>query len=149
MTLALRAQPDIRVVGQGASANDGIRIVQESNLDVIILDVGVLGRNMDVVSAILEHSPRTGILMLAESVDEEHVYSALRRGVRGYLLKGTSSVELVQTIRVLDQGQSFISPHLAAKLLMRSAPVRNHEVKPEGQLPHLSPRERQILSILV
>src|SRR3712207_2024522 len=100
MTLALRAQPDVKVVSQGASANDAIRMVRESNPDVIILDVNVSGRNMDDVSAILEHSPRTGILMLAESADEEHVYAALRRGVRGYLLKGTNSVELVQTIRV-------------------------------------------------
>jgi DNA-binding NarL/FixJ family response regulator len=49
---------------------------------------------------------------------------------------------------VLNQGQSFISPSLAAKLLMRSSPGGASETKGSGQLPHLTPREQQILSIL-
>ncbi|MPR08435.1 LuxR C-terminal-related transcriptional regulator [Microvirga tunisiensis] len=69
----------------------------------------------------------------------------MKRGVRGYLLKGASGKELVQTMRVLNQGQSFISPSLAAKLLMKSGPGSASEARGSGHLP---PREQQILSIL-
>lgn len=101
------------------------------------------------VESILQRHPSVSILVLADKADEEHVYKALKRGVRGYLLKGTSGMELVQTVRVLYQGQSFISPSLAAKLLMRAGPGAMSEARGSGQLPHLTAREQQILSILV
>jgi two-component system nitrate/nitrite response regulator NarL len=62
--------------------------------------------------------------------------------------EGASGKELVQTVRVLNQGQSFISPSLAAKLLMKSGPGSASEARGSGHLPHLTPREQQILSIL-
>jgi two-component system nitrate/nitrite response regulator NarL len=147
--LALNSQPDIEVVGRGATAEEAIRIAQDTAPDVVIIDTCTLGRNMAAVETILEQNSRIGILFLADVADEEHVYAALRLGVRGYILKGASRTELLQAILVLSQGQSFISPSLAAKLLMRSGPRTYVEVKASSQLPHLTPRERQILSILV
>jgi len=147
--LALNSQPDIEVAGRGATAEEAIRIAQDTAPDVVIIDTCTLGRNMAAVETILEQNSRIGILFLADVADEEHVYAALRLGVRGYILKGASRTELLQAILVLSQGQSFISPSLAAKLLMRSGPRTYVEVKASSQLPHLTPRERQILSILV
>jgi two-component system, NarL family, nitrate/nitrite response regulator NarL len=147
--LALNSQPDIEVVGRGATGEDAIRIAQDTVPDVAVIDTCTLGRNMAAVETILEQNSRIGILFLADVADEEHVYAALRLGVRGYILKGANRTELLQAILVLSQGQSFISPSLAAKLLMRSGPRTYVEVKASSQLPHLTPRERQILSILV
>jgi DNA-binding NarL/FixJ family response regulator len=147
--LALNSQLDAEVVGQGASAKDAIRIAEEIKPDVLVLDTDTLGHSMDAVDAILQHNPAIGILFFAVVIDEERVYAALRRGVRGYLLKGSNRAELAQTVRVLDEGKSYISPSLAAKLLMCSGPGRSSEAKTTGRLPHLTPREEQILSILV
>jgi DNA-binding NarL/FixJ family response regulator len=147
--LALNSQPDAEVVAQGASAQDAIRIVEEIKPDVLVLDMGILNKSMDAIEAILQQDPTIGILFFAVVIDEEQVYAALRRGVRGYLLKGSSRGELVQTVRVLNEGKSYISPSLAAKLLMCSGPGRSSEAKATGRLPHLTPREEQILSILV
>jgi DNA-binding NarL/FixJ family response regulator len=147
--LALNSQPGVEVVGQGAAPEDAIRLMQDSLVDVVVIDTNTLGKSMVAVEAMLEHDPRVGILLLADAADEDHVYAALRSGVRGYLLKVTNRAELVQAVTVLKEGQSFISPSLAAKLLMRSGPVAPVEARTPGQLPHLTPRERQILSILV
>ncbi len=147
--LALNSQPGIEVVGSGATAEDAIRIAQDAMPNVAVIDTGTLGRNMATVETILAQNSRIGILFLADVADEEHVYAALRLGVRGYILKGANRAELLQAIMVLSQGQSFISPSLAAKLLMRSGPREYIEVKASSPLPHLTPRERQILSILV
>ena len=148
--LALNSQPGIEVVGQGATPEDAIRLMQDSMADVVVIDTSTLGRGMEAIETILEHDPRVGILLLADAANEDHVYVALRRGVRGYLLKATNRAELIQAVTVLKEGQSFISPGLAAKLLMRSGPANYVELKASNpQLPHLTPRERQILSILV
>jgi two-component system, NarL family, nitrate/nitrite response regulator NarL len=146
--LALNSQPDIEVVSQGASVWDAIEVAHKSQLDVIVLDSSTLDLSMGAVESILQQHPTIRILILAVTADEEHVYTALKRGVRGYLLKGASGTELIQTVRVLNQGQSFISPSLAAKLLMRSSPGMASEARGSGHLPHLTPREQQILSIL-
>jgi len=149
IVLALNAQADITVVGQGASIWDAMEIARNRQPDVIVLDTGTLDRSMGAVESILQQFPHIAILVFADTADEERVYVALKRGVRGYLLKGTSSTELVQTVRALSQGQSFISPNLAAKLLARSGPGSMSESASAGRLPHLTPREQQILSILV
>jgi DNA-binding NarL/FixJ family response regulator len=146
--LALNSQPDLQVVDQGATVDDLIRIVQQSDPNVIVLDADTLGHSMEVVETILRQNPRIGIAMLADSATEENVYAVLRRGVRGYLLRETNRIELVQTVRVLHQGQSFISPNLAARLLTDTGPAHSAS-KTTNSLPHLTPREHQILAILV
>ena len=58
------------------------------------------------------------MLMLKVMDDEDEVRSVLRKGARGYLLKGTSSSELANAIRVISRGQSYVSPSFAAELIM-------------------------------
>ncbi len=149
MILALNAQPDLKVVGHGAATQDAVRISHESQPDVMILDADTLGQDMDAVEAVLRQSPGIGLAMIADAADEERVHAALRAGVRGYLLKETTRMELVQTVRVLSEGQSFISPSLAAKLLMRTGDLDMTGRVTKDRLPRLTPREQQILSILV
>jgi two-component system, NarL family, nitrate/nitrite response regulator NarL len=81
--------------------------------------------------------------------DEDQVCTVLNRGARGYLLKGTSGPELAQTVRVLSQGECYVSPSLAAKLLMRSGMGHANVQKHSDRFSDLTPREEQILSILV
>ncbi len=150
LILALNSQSHVEIVGRGTSALDASRLFQEHIPDVMVIDTGVLGQTMEPIEAILQQQPKIGILLLAETAEEEHVYAALKRGVRGYILKSANRIELLQAVLVLGQGQSFISPSLAAKLLIRSSTGHYVEVKASSpNLPHLTPRERQILSILV
>jgi two-component system, NarL family, nitrate/nitrite response regulator NarL len=147
--LALSSQPDIKVIGQGGSASDIIYVDHKCQSDVIVLGSSTLDCSMGVVEEILQHHPTISILILAVAADKEHVYTALKRGVRGYLLKGASGAELVQSVRALSQGQSFISSSLAAELLMKSDLGSVSEAGGKEHLPYLTPREQQILSILV
>ncbi|MBJ6125027.1 LuxR C-terminal-related transcriptional regulator [Microvirga splendida] len=150
VVLALNSQIDIEVVGHGSTIEDAIRLSEERTPDIVVIDAGAFCPSMEAVETLLQQNTKLGILLLADTAEEEHVYTALKRGVRGYILKGASSAELLQAVAVLGQGQSFISPSLAAKLLIRSGPLQYVEVKASSpNLPHLTPRERQILSILV
>lgn len=145
---ALEAQSDIEVVGQGASAADAIRMARESEPDVIVLDTSLPDSSLDAIAAITQQHPSVKILVLTAVADEEQVCAALKGGARGYLLKGTSGPELVRTVRVVNQGESYVAPSLAAKLLMRSGPSGANGAKPKDCLTHLTPREEQILLIL-
>ena len=110
---ALEAQADIEVVGQGASAADAIRTARECEPDVIVLDASLLDAKPDAIAAITERHPGVRILVLTAAADQEQACAILKSGARGYLLKGTSSPELVQAVRVLNQGESYIAPSLA------------------------------------
>jgi two-component system nitrate/nitrite response regulator NarL len=149
VVFTLAAQPDIEIVGQGSSAEDAIRIAAESRPDVVVLDMTMPGGGMNAVEAIALQHPLVKTLMLTVVADEEQVCTALKRGARGYLLKGASGPELVQTVRLLSQGECYVSPCLAAKLLMRSGLGRGSAEKHSDRFSDLTPREEQILSILV
>jgi two-component system nitrate/nitrite response regulator NarL len=144
----LEAQPDVEVVGHGTSIRDVLRLVGESEPDVIVLDMSLLDSGLEALEAITQQHPTTKILLFTLGADEEQVCAALKCGARGYLLKGTSGPELVQAVRMLDQGESYVSPSLAAKLLMRSGPSRASEAQPAHRLSELTRREEEILSIL-
>ena len=144
----LEAQPDVEVVGLGTSIRDALRLAGEGEPDVIVLDMSLLDSGLEALEAITQQHPTTKILLFTLGADEEQVCAALKCGARGYLLKGTSGPELVQAVRMLNQGESYVSPSLAAKLLMRSGPSRASEAQPAHRLSELTRREEEILSIL-
>jgi DNA-binding NarL/FixJ family response regulator len=149
VVFTLAAQPDIEIVGQGASAADAVRIAQEHQPDVLVLDMTMPGGGLNAIEAITLKYPAVKTLMLTVVADEDQVCTALKQGAGGYLLKGTSGPELVQTVRLISQGENYVSPNLAAKLLMRSGSAPAREERGPDRFSGLTPREEQILSILV
>jgi DNA-binding NarL/FixJ family response regulator len=149
VVFTLAAQPDIEIVGQGASAADAVRIAQEHQPDVLVLDMTMPGGGLNAIEAIALKHPAVKTLMLTVVADEDQVCTALKQGAGGYLLKGTSGPELVQTVRLISQGENYVSPNLAAKLLMRSGSAPTREERRPDRFSGLTPREEQILSILV
>ena len=145
----LAAQVDIEIVGQGVSASDAVRIASDLAPDVLIVDMTMPGGGMSAVEAIARDNPGVAILVLTVDLNEERVLAALRHGARGYLLKGSSSVELIKAVRQLSQGECYVSPRLAAAMLTQmSAPETSPRAQKDG-FSGLSSREEQILSRLV
>jgi DNA-binding NarL/FixJ family response regulator len=144
----LEAQADIEIVDQGATADDAIRIAAASRPDVIVVDTSVRGGGMNVIETIARECPTVKTLVLTMTADQEQVCNALKWGARGYLLKGTSGSELVATVRTLSEGECYVSPSLAASLLMRPNVAPVESVKRMDRLSDLTPREEQVLSIL-
>jgi two-component system, NarL family, nitrate/nitrite response regulator NarL len=87
--------------------------------------------------------------VLTTIADDEQVCSALKRGARGCLVKRTTSRELVQTVRTLYQGEHYVSPSVAAKLLMRTGITKPAPEVHSDRFWELTRREEQILSILI
>jgi two-component system nitrate/nitrite response regulator NarL len=108
----------VEVVGEGATAADALKVAKELLPDVILLDVRLPGGGVEAAASIARVCPNVRTIMLTASENERDVTSALQAGARGYLLKGSSGPEVVETVRAIVQGGSSVTPNLAARLLI-------------------------------
>lgn len=146
---ALESEPDIEVVAQGETALEALHLARDKVPDILLLGVNEAWVGVNGIAKIAQQWPSTKIAVLAAMDDEDQVRSALKKGARGYLLKETSSSELISAIRLIGKGQSYVSSSLAARLI---TPRRADEgVATEailGRFPELSHREEQVLDLL-
>lgn len=149
VVFALESEPDIEIVGQGETADDAFQIARDSAPDVLLLDMNMPGGGLNAVAKISLRCASTKTLMLTVVDDEDGVRTALRRGARGYLLKGATSSELVKAIRVVSKGQNYVSPNFAAQLFKGRDESGSSTQKVTKKFPELSSREEQILNLLV
>lgn len=145
----LEKQPEFAVIGEGASCDDAVRIAQEELPDLILLDVSMPGGGVNAARTIAATCPVVKIVMLTVSEDEATVTSALEAGARGYILKGVSGPDFIKTLRAIAQGEAYVSPALAARLLAGGkAPRSAKKDAKSGLLSLLTARELTILQHL-
>jgi two-component system, NarL family, nitrate/nitrite response regulator NarL len=106
---ALRADPLIAVLGQGASATDALALAEQLQPDLILLDVAMPGGGLNAAQNIATINPKIKIVMLTFSEEEEDVRKAIAAGVQGYVLKGISGTGLRMAVRAVLSGEHFIS----------------------------------------
>jgi DNA-binding NarL/FixJ family response regulator len=144
----LAAQEDIAVIGEGATADDAIRIARENVPNLIVLDMNLPGDGITAIETIAAQQPQVNVLMLTVVAEDERVTAAMRRGARGYLLKGVSGSELIGTVRAVSQGELYASPNLAAQLLSRLEAEPASKRLPLTLFADLTGREQQILTLV-
>jgi len=143
---ALQKARGIRIVGTGGSADDAVRLVSEAKPDILLLDIGLPGGGIEAARTIQASSPaKTRVIILTGSDDSADVAAAFQGGVRGYLLKGADSAELLQAIRTVHQGETFITPMLWSRVMAQgSGSAAPPQASPALEL---SARERQMLDL--
>jgi DNA-binding NarL/FixJ family response regulator len=147
----LAAQPDLTVVGQAADGADAVRLADELQPDVILMDVRMpVMDGLEATRRILEHAsdeaPR--VLMLTTFDLDEYVYDALRSGASGFLLKDAPADELVHAVRVVAAGDALVSPSVMRRLIADFV-AQPQRARPEPvALDVLTPREREVLGLV-
>jgi len=136
----------IEVVGEGATATDAVAIAREHIPDVILLDLHLPGGGIEAAASIARASPKVRIVALTASEDEQDVTSALQAGARGYMLKGSSGDEVVETVRAVVRGETYVAPTLAARLLVNRG--KRIEVTDDDDRRDLSSREEEIFALV-
>jgi two-component system NarL family response regulator len=147
LTMLLGVEEGIEVVGEAGDGVRGADLAISSAPDVVLLDVRMPKQSgIDTCVQIKEALPTTKIIMLTMSDEEADLYEAVKSGASGYLLKDSSIEEVAQGIRVVADGQSLISPSMAAKLIdefkTMSKPERN------GPALKLTERELEVLRLV-
>ena len=145
----LRAEPGFEVVGE---AEDGVEAIAQAPVlkpDVILMDVRMPRVNgLEATQQILSTLPQTKILMLSMSEDEDAMFEAVRSGAHGYLLKTVEPAELFEGLRGVVRGEAPLSSGLAVKLLREFARQAHEAPLPAQPQDALSPREKEILTLV-
>ncbi len=145
---ALGSQPDIEIVGQGTTAEDALRLVQQSMPDIVLLDISIPGGGLRAARAIADAYPVVKVVMLTASEEEDDVLAALKAGARAYVLKGVTAREMAGILRSTHAGEVYVTPNLAASLLMEMAGSPTKPRVSAGGLEELTEREREILELV-
>lgn len=142
---------DIDLVGEATTGNEAVELVEELQPDVILMDIDMPGMSgVQATRGILRKTPSTGIVMVTMLEDDASVFSAMRAGARGYVLKGAHPSELVQTIRAVASGQALFGPAIATRMMrfFSEQESRFRAALPEEAFPELTPRELQVLELI-
>lgn len=143
-----RREADFEVVGEGQSANDAVDIAERLLPEVMLIDINMPGGGLNALRRISETCPAIAVLVITVRDDEETVGDALRIGARGYVLKGIGGGELVRTVRAIHQGEIYITPTLAARILTAELGPMSPEREQRKRMSELNVREGQILRLI-
>jgi DNA-binding NarL/FixJ family response regulator len=140
VTGVLAREPDIEVVGEADTLEEGLRLDGTRQPDVILLDLKLPGAT--ALEGVTSFAGRgRGIVVFTAHDADDEVFGAIRGGARGYLLKGSPAAEIAEAIRLVHAGESYLSPRIAAKLVKDVA-------APRGRTGVLSPRERGVIRLV-
>ena len=146
LAAALGSSPDVSVVGTAADGAAAVRMVDELRPDVVLMDLHMPGVNgVEATRTITAQHPAVAVLALTMLEGDDSVFSALRSGARGYLLKGAGRDQITAAVSAAARGEVAFSPAIAGRVLSFFAgPARR------GAVPftELTDREREILDLV-
>ncbi|MEN8097549.1 MAG: response regulator transcription factor [Chloroflexota bacterium] len=139
------AQPDFEVVGEAQDGPTAVRQIQRLKPDVVLMDIEMPGGNgIEATRTVKSESPDVQVVMLTVSDEDENLFSAIRAGATGYLLKNVKPEELFKRLRGISKGEAAISAILATKIMAEFARL-DSAVPAKEEIEGLSPREREVL----
>ncbi len=148
LIMLLGSDSDIEVVGEAADGITATELAVKTAPDVILLDVRMPRRTgVEACRAIKEAVPSAKIIMLTVSDEEADLYESVKNGASGYLLKDSSIEEVAQAVRVVNEGQSLISPSMAVKLIDEFKQMSKPE-REQGPALRLTDRELEVLRLV-
>ncbi len=143
----LEAQPDIRVIGDAANGREAVRLVEKLCPDVVIMDIAMPELNgIEATRNIRVACPPAQIIILSMHSTSEHIGRALQAGANGFLLKESAGIEVVSAVRAVHTGHRYLSQKISDRLI---DDYRHQIAKTESSLSRLSPREREVLQLVV
>jgi DNA-binding NarL/FixJ family response regulator len=145
----LLEEQGVNVVGEAETGETAIRLASELAPDVVIMDLNMPGfGGVETTRRLSSLAPLSRVVVLTISADDDDVMNAVMAGACGYLLKDSSIQELIAGIRAASEGESLISPQIAAKVLQRLRAQSKDADAAETIRAELSDRELQVLKLI-
>jgi two-component system, NarL family, response regulator NreC len=144
----LEKQPDMMVSGEAADGRDAVHFAEENGPDVVVIDISMPNMNgIEATRRILAARPSTAVVILSMHQDESYILRSLKAGARGYLLKDSLRSDVVEAIRSVAQGRSFLTRKVSR--MLQEDYVRQMERRGvEDSYDLLTDREREILQLV-
>jgi DNA-binding NarL/FixJ family response regulator len=136
----------VTVIGEAADGHTAVRVVEDLDPDMLVVDIGLPGMNgIEVTRAVKQLRPQVSVLALTVHDDDQYVFALLEAGAAGYLLKDVEGHELVHAIEAIHAGESVLHPAIAGKVLARL--TRRSPDPAEQDREPLSEREHEVLEL--
>ena len=136
---------EIEVIAEAGSGEEAVEKSAEIEPDVILMDVSMPGMNgIQATRIIREANPEVKVVILTMLDQEGYVYEAVKAGATGYMLKSTSSDDLIEAIQMVYDGKALLHPDATAQLLKEFVTLADNRTKDYG----LSNREMEVLQLL-
>lgn len=144
----LDLENDIIVIAQAANGEEAIKQAREFKPDVILMDINMPGMNgLQAIKELKEEKTQSKIIVLTIHQDREYLFKTLQMGAEGYVLKDAEPSVLIEAIRSVFRGQSFIQPNMTKELVKEFNRVTLHE-KDKNNENSLTSREVEVLELI-
>jgi DNA-binding NarL/FixJ family response regulator len=145
LTALLTDAGDTELAGAATTGAEAVELARETQPDVVVMDLRMPGLDgIEATRRIVADSPHIAVLVLTMFDDDDSVFSALRAGARGYLLKGADREQIRRAIRSAADGEVIFGAQLAAHMLAYFTAVP----APPPVFPQLTGREREVLELV-
>jgi RNA polymerase sigma factor (sigma-70 family) len=146
LSRVLNRADGFKCISSYGTAEEGLEDLPQKKPDVVLMDINLPGINgVECVRRLKQSTPAIQVMMLTVYEDTENIFNALAAGASGYMLKRTSTAELLESIREVQRGGSPMTAHIARKVVQsfqKPAAVASDAAE------DLSPREREVLDCL-
>jgi DNA-binding NarL/FixJ family response regulator len=144
----LAGEPDMQVVGEARNGREALRLVDELRPNVLVVDIQMPEvSGVEVTTRVKQQHPACQVLVLTAFDNDPYIFALLRAGASGYLLKTAGPDDLVRAVRVVHEGQSWLGPEVAKRVLAGLAGGRLVDTGTETQAA-LSEREMDVLRLV-
>lgn len=135
--------PDVEVVGEAEDGLQAIEYVESLSPDIVLMDIAMPGMNgLEATRRIRQKHPNVHVLILTQYEDQPYVLNLLRAGVSGYVLKRALGVDLINALRAVARGESFLYPPVATTVLEQ---LRQSDMGAIQDVKTLTSREQEIM----
>ena len=135
--------PDIEVVGEAEDGLQAVDCVERLSPDIVLMDIAMpIMNGLEATRRIRQRYPETRVLILTQYEDQPYVLSLLQAGVSGYVLKRALGTDLINAVRTIARGESFLYPSVATTVLEQ---LRQPDKDASQDDKELTLREQEIL----
>ncbi|GGN09734.1 DNA-binding response regulator [Terrabacter tumescens] len=137
------------ICGEGATADEAVRLAVERRPDVALLDIHMPGNGIQAARDIVRAAPEVVVVMLTQSAEDDDLFDSLRAGASGYLLKDTDPATLADKLRGVLDGEAAMPPRLVARIMDEfRAPAKRRFARRSTAAAKLSAREWEVMELL-
>jgi DNA-binding NarL/FixJ family response regulator len=143
----LERHPQFEIIGEASSAREAIEQVAKTHPDIVVMDIRLPGTSgIEACEEITSHYPDTRVLMLTSYAEDEMLFSSIRAGASGYVLKQIGGDELVRALEAVARGEALLDPAVTQRVFQE---VRRAVKEEEASaFAHLSQQEKHVLVLV-
>jgi DNA-binding NarL/FixJ family response regulator len=143
----LEKENDFEVVGEAGTGKETVRLINQKDVDVLLLDINMPGMTGPMVAEeVFKEKPDVAIVVLTMYDDEYYLQELFKIGAKGFVLKKSTGTDLIQAIRAVNLGNQYIDPSLISYVI--SPYIGRTKKKGDGRKNLLTPREQEICRLL-